>query len=74
MTTTTGKQDRLTFNVSGRHAGLRLAAIGGLCAALALGFVASVEQTSRQPASQATVLTRAAAPATNPVGTAMALR
>ncbi len=73
MTTTTGKQDRLTFNVSGRHAGLRLVAISSLCVALGLGFVASVEQTSRRPARTATTLSSTSAPA-SPAGTAIALR
>lgn len=73
MTTTNGRQDRLSFNVSDRHAGLRLLTIGGLCAALALGFVASVEQTSRRPATQATTLSSTAAEV-SPAGTAIALR
>lgn len=71
--TTTGKQDRLTFNVSGHHAGLRLVAISGLCVALALGFVASVEQTSRRPVHPETTLSSTSAPA-SPAGTAIALR
>lgn len=74
MTKTNGAQDRLSFNVSNRHAGLRLLAIAGLYAALALGFVASVEQTSRRPAIQASELSRAPAPTTSPAPAAVALR
>ncbi len=71
--TTTGKQGRLSFNVSNRHAGLRLVAIGGLYVALALGFIASVEQTSRRPATQETTLSSNAAQV-SPGGTILAQR
>lgn len=70
--TTTGTQGRLSFNISNRHAGLRLVAIGGLYAALALGFLASVEQTSRRPAPQATTLSSTTAQV--PAGTMVAQR
>ncbi len=64
MTTTTGTQGKLGFTITDRHAGLKLLVIGGLYAALALGFVASVEQTARRPTIQAIEASaRPAAPA-----------
>jgi hypothetical protein len=74
MTTTNGTQGTLSFNVSTRHAGLRLLAIAGLYGALALGFLASVEQTSRRPTIQATEVSTAPAPVSSPAGAAVALR
>lgn len=74
MTTTKGTKSGLSFNVSNRHAGLRLLAIGALYTALALGFVASVEQTSRRPNLPSAELTRAAAPLGSPGGTTVAQR
>ena len=71
MTTTTGTQEKLGFAITNRHAGLKLLVIGGLYAALALGFVASVEQTARRPAVRATEVS--AQPASAPAG-AVALR
>ncbi len=70
MTTTTGTQDKLGFTLTDRHAGLKLLVIGGLYAALALGFVASVEQTARHPAIQTI---EASAPPAAPAG-AVAMR
>lgn len=69
--TTHGTQDTLHFNVSSRHAGLKVLAIAALYGALALGFVASVEQTSRRPAIQAQELSRSPA---SPGGTVVAQR
>ena len=73
MSTTTGTQERLGFAITNRHAGLKLLVIGGLYAALALGFVASVEQTARQSAVRATEASTQRS-ASAPVGTALALR
>ncbi len=70
MTTTTRTQDELGFTLIDRHAGLKLLVIGGLYAALALGFVASVEQTARRPAIQTI---EASAPPAAPAG-AVAMR
>lgn len=72
MTTTTGTQDKLGFAIHHRHAGLKLLVIGGLYAALAIGFVASVEQTARQPSARA-IEVSAQQPASAPAG-AVALR
>jgi hypothetical protein len=72
MTTTTGTQGKLNFAIHDRHAGLKLLVIGGLYAALALGFVASVEQTARRPAIQA--IEASAQQPSAPAGTAVALR
>jgi hypothetical protein len=72
MTTTTGTQEKLGFAITSRHAGLKLLVIGGLYAALALGFVASVEQTARRSVVQATEASTQR-PASTPAGT-VALR
>ncbi len=72
MKTTTGTQGKLGFAITNRHAGLKLLVIGGLYAALALGFVASVEQTARRSAVQA-IEASAQRPAA-PAGAAVAMR
>jgi hypothetical protein len=72
MTTTTGTQGKLGFSITNRHAGLKLLVIGGLYAALALGFVASVEQTAHRSTVQATEAS-AQRPAGTPAG-AVAVR
>lgn len=69
--TTNGTHEKLGFDIRNRHAGLKLLVIGGLYAALALGFVTSVEQTARR-AVQATEAS-APRPAATPAG-AVALR